>query len=153
MEIFNMSLSAKFSGLLFFLKRSKQEFEMVADEIENNPLRTALNGLSDESNYYAGEIKSYLKSLGIPMGALEEKKDGAEEMYDNYPVTEEAGQGNELLSICTHNEDELLQAYSELLEEPIPFQSLKEIMICQFNALKYTFLKIKTLNTARFAAY
>ncbi len=152
MEIFNIGLSAKFSGLLFFLKRSKQDFEMVADEIENNPLKTALNGLSDESSYYAGEIKSYLKTLGITTVAGEANKED-EEVYNHYPVTEEAGRGNELLSICTHNEDKLLQAYSELLEEPIPFQSLKEIMICQFNALKYTFLKIKTLNTARFAAY
>ncbi|MEJ7610150.1 MAG: DUF2383 domain-containing protein [Ferruginibacter sp.] len=151
MEMFNTGLSAKFSGLLFFLKRSKQEFEMVADEIENNPLKTALNGLSDESSYYAGEIKSYLKSLGVNTGVIESVKDEAEEYY--YPLTAETGKGDELLSICSHNELTLLQAYNDLLEEPIPFQSLKEIMIYQLNALKYTFLKIKTLNTARFVAY
>ena len=55
----------KFSGLMFFLKRSKHDFEMVADEVENYTLKSALNGLSEESSYYANELKTYLKALGI----------------------------------------------------------------------------------------
>ena len=49
MENINAAIKEKFSGLLFFLRRSKTEFEMVADEMEDHSLRAALNLLSDES--------------------------------------------------------------------------------------------------------
>src|SRR5215212_67925 len=45
MEI-NSKIIDKFCGLLHFLNLSKQEFEMVADEIEDCNLKTALHGLS-----------------------------------------------------------------------------------------------------------
>lgn len=145
MELLNNRLINKLSGLLFFLKRSKKEFEMVADEVENNPLRTALNGLSDESSYYAGELNNYLSTLGISTVT----GDHAADVYD-YPVAE--GHGDELMNICSHNEATLTQAYSELLEEEnMPWPTLRELMTYQLNALKFTFLKVKTLNTARFA--
>jgi len=149
MELLNAGFISKFSGLLFFLKRSNKEFEMVADEMGNPSLRTALNGLSDESYYYAGELKNYLDSLGIITENREpDPQDG---VYDYDEPLLPAG--DELQHICSHNERSLVQAYTELLNECLPFQSLKEIMIYQLNALKNTFLKIKTLNTARFAAY
>ena len=70
---------------------------------------------------------------------------------EDYPAAENANYGGELMNICTQNETTLTKAYSDLLSESIPFQSLKEIMLCQLNALQYTFTKIKTLNSARFA--
>lgn len=149
METLNSSVKEKFSGLLFFLSRSKTEFEMVADEMEDYSLRTALNALSDESSYYAGEIKNYLKTFGIYSPAKTNS-----ESYDFavYPV-ENTEKGNELQNICSYNEESLTNAYKDLLEESLPFQILKDIMNCQLNALKYTFLKIKTLNSARFNSY
>ena len=43
---------------------------MVADEIENYSLKSALNGLSEESNFYASELKDYIKHLGINASTL-----------------------------------------------------------------------------------
>ena len=151
MEILSSSSMAKFCGLLLSLKRSKKEFEMVADEIGNTSLRTALNGLSDESSYYEGELKYYLTSLGATP-IMKEVQPDESDLY-GYPVYNNTGEGAELLNICTHNERSLVKAYSELLEESMPFQSLKEMMLYQLNALKYTFMKIKMLNTARFTVY
>ncbi len=153
MELFTAGLTSKFSGLLFFLKRSRQEFEMVGDEIEDHPLRSALNGLSAESNWYAGEIKNYLTSLGVSAQLTDHLKFEENESFGDYTVAESAALGGKVATICTHNEKSLLQAYSELLEEHIPFQTLKDIISYQLNALKYTFLKVKTLNDARFAAW
>jgi len=151
METLSTGIINKLSGLLFFLKRSKNEFEMVADEMENYSLKTALNGLSEESNYYEGELKNYLNHLGIITPYIQYDRlvdnntyDGAEQHNNN---------GNELNCICSHNEMSLTEAYSDLLNEPLPFESLKEIILYQLNALKFTFMKIKTLNTARFAVY
>ena len=50
MEHFNVTMLEKVCGLLFFLSQSKAEFEMVADEVEDCNLKTALNGLSSESD-------------------------------------------------------------------------------------------------------
>ena len=151
METFNASLKEKFSGLLYFLRRSKTEFEMVADEMEDHSLRTALNNLSDESYYYAGELRNYLKAFGI-YTPFNEYITYPESEYADYK-TDDPANGNELHTICNSNESSLMQAYSELLEENMPFQILKDIMHYQLNALRNTFMKIKTLNTARFSVY
>ncbi len=151
----NLTASAlnKFSGLMFFLKRSKNDFEMVADEIENYSLKSALNGLSEESNFYASELKNYLKHLGINASVI-----NATEFSSNYfdadkSGTENCEKGMELQTLCSYNEESLTQAYCELLEEPLPCKSLQEIISYQLNALKISFQKIRTLNTARFAMY
>ena len=152
METLNTGILNKLSGLLFFLKRSNNEFEMVADEIENYPLKIALNGLSEESSFYAKELKNYLNHLGINTAFI--KYDRLKDTeYSNTSEQLTNSNGNELNTICTYNEMYLTDAYSDLLKESLPFESLKEIILYQLNALKYSFLKIKTLNTARFAVY
>ena len=152
METLSTGILNKLSGLLFFLKRSKNEFEMVADEVENYSLKSALNGLSEESSFYAGELKNYLIHLGITTPYIQ-----YDSLADNLDYINETEQpntnGNELNCICSYNETSLTAAYSDLLSEPLPFESLKEIILYQLNALKFTFMKIKTLNTARFAVY
>lgn len=155
MNNLNASTLSKFSGLMFFLKRSKNDFEMVADEIENYTLKSALNNLSEESNFYASELKNYLKHLGINAASL-----SVTEFSSNYfngavsgTEVEDFEKGVELQTLCRYNEEFLTKAYSELLDEPLPCKSLQEIIIYQLNALKISFLKIKTLNTARFAMY
>lgn len=151
MENINAAIKEKFSGLLFFLRRSKTEFEMVADEMEDHSLRAALNLLSDESCCYAGELKSHLKAFGIYNVSPETQMWDPVSDYELNPLGE--GKGNELQLICTHNEESLTKAYSELLAEALPVQVLKDIMLYQLNALKYTFMKIRALNCARFSSY
>lgn len=151
METLNAAIKEKFSGLLFFLRRSKTEFEMVADEMEDYSLRTALNSLSDDSNYYAGELKNYLKAFGIYSSQNESLTQPDIAQQENYATDPE--KGNELHTICNYNEASLTQAYSELLQENMPFQILKDIMRYQLNALHNTFMKINALNTARFSVY
>ncbi len=124
---------------------------MVADEVADDSLRSALNNLSDESCCYAGELKNYLKVFGI-YSPINEAVNINDLLNYESPVTENPEKGNELQSICSYNEESLIRAYSELLQESFPFQVLKDIMHYQLNALKYTFMKIKTLNTARFSA-
>ena len=151
MENISSAIKEKFSGLLFYLRRSKTEFEMVADEMEDHSLRAALNTLSDESCCYAGELKNYLKAIGIYPVIPETQIWDPVSDYEINPLVE--GKGNELKSICTHNEESLTKAYSELMAEALPVQVLSDIMYSQLNALKYTFMKIRTLNDARFSTY
>ena len=153
METLTAGVLNKLSGLLFFLKRSKNEFEMVADEIENHSLKIALNGLSEESSFYARELKNYLKHLGINTPFVQHESLVELPAYENQQATQNTTNGNELDSICTYNEMQLTSAYSDLLNEALPYESFKEIILYQLNALKFSFMKIKTLNIARFAIY
>ncbi len=143
----------KFSGLMFFLKRSKHDFEMVADEVENYTLKSALNGLSEESSYYANELKTYLKALGINTTSFSETAIQFDEFNGDSTDSENCERGVELMSLVSFKERYLTKAYNELLEEPMPCKSLQEIILCQLNALKISFQKIQTLNTARFVMY
>lgn len=151
----NLTASAlnKFCGLMFFLKRSKVDFEMVADEIENYTLKSALNGLSEESSFYASELKTYLKHLGVNPSAIHATEFSSNYFDEDLNNTENCEKGLELKTLCSYNEKSLTQAYSDLLEEPLPCKSLQEIIYYQLNALKITFQKIQVLNTARFAMY
>ena len=143
----------KFCGLMFFLKRSKVDFEMVADEVENYTLKSALNGLSEESNFYASELKTYLKHLGVNPSAIHATEFSSNYFDDDLNNIENCEKGLELQTLCSYNEKSLTQAYSDLLEEPLPCKSLQEIISYQLNALKISFQKIQVLNTARFAMY
>ena len=149
MEI-NSKIIDKFCGLLHFLNLSKKEFEMVADEIEDCNLKTALHGLSLESNQCADELTSQLKTLGIPFKSVT-----TFELCEEDPVVPPAvyipGTGNELMYICSNTENTITKAYSDILSDYLPFNSLREMMMYQLNALKCAFMKIKTLNSARFA--
>ena len=153
MNTLNSAVLNKFSGLMFFLKRSKYDFEMVADEIENYTLKSALNGLSEESSYYASELKNYLKHLGISTVAYNETELMVDHFSEDANGSENFEQGLELKALVNYKEKYLTQAYNELLAEQMPCKSLQEIIIYQLNALKISFQKIQTLNTARFAMY
>ena len=151
MENFNARVIDKFCGLLHFLNISKKEFEMVADEIQDCNLRTALQGLSLESNQCVDELTTQLKTLGIPFKAPDTFELCLEDSY--IPQAEYIpGTGNELMHICSNSENTITKAYSEILEEYLPIKSLRDMMMYQLNALKCAFLKIKTLNSARFAS-
>lgn len=143
----------KFCGLMFFLKRSKVDFEMVADEVENYTLKSALNGLSEESSFYASELKTYLKHLGVHPSAIHATEFSSNYFDEDLNNIENCEKGLELQTLCSYNEKSLTQAYSDLLEEPLPCKSLQEIISYQLNALKISFQKIQVLNTARFAMY
>ena len=153
MNTFTTSTLNKFSGLMFFLKRSKNDFEMVADEIENYTLKSALNGISEESSFYASEIKNYLKHLGINTSSIASTDFSSNYFDESNNETQNTEKGLELQTLCSYNEKFLTKAYKDLLEEPLPCKSLREIIAYQLNALTISFLKIHTLNTARFAMY
>lgn len=153
MNILTASALNKFCGLMFILKRSKIDFQMVADEIENYTLKSALNGLSEESSFYASELKNYLKLLGVSALSINATEFSFNYFEGDVSDTENCEKGLELQSLCRFNEKSLTQAYSDLLEEPLPCKSLQEIVGYQLNALKISFQKIQTLNIARFAMY
>lgn len=151
MDPVNVILLEKICALLFFLTQSKAEFEMVADEVEDCTLKTALNGLSTESDQYANEITVQLKTLGIKGIAPKNFVEDCKEEIEKAAMQQNEAAGNELMTICEATEQAITKAYGEILNEYFPFSNLKDIMTYQVNSLKFAFMKIKTLNTARFS--
>lgn len=151
MENLNRRIISKLSELLLFLTRSRNDFETLANDVENNLLKTALINLSEDTCCYAEEIKSYLMCLGVRNTSI----DCRETEDENYLEQQQPSSlnGHELFAICKQKEKNLTTAYGDLLSESMPFESLKQLIFYQLNALKHNFLNIKTLNTARFAVY
>ena len=149
METLNKNFIDKLGGLLHSLTHTKEELEMVADEVEDCNLRTALHGLSMESSQFASEICMQLKTLGVRFPRLSlEELEGSNSM----PFEEiNNGPGNELSYICSRNENFITNAYRNILSEGFLFPGLRDIMLYQLNALKCAFMKIKLLNSARFS--
>ena len=147
MQTSTNSFTDQLLGLLYSLTHTKEELELVADEVEDCNLKTALSGLSMESSQYASELYGQLKALGIqlPTPPLEELQGS------NSMPPEEHGRGNELSYICAKNENFIIAAYREVLSGNSLFPGLRDLMMYQLNALKCAFMKIKLLNTARFA--
>ncbi|MEO7263442.1 MAG: hypothetical protein ABIW38_00955 [Ferruginibacter sp.] len=153
MEIINYSIADKLCGLLKFLRLYKTAFEIVAEEVEDCNLRTALYGLSAESIQYADEITTQLKTHGIPYRLdTDMMADCLDKFEENFNL-EMPGKGNELTNICNCSENSITNAYNDVLNEYLPLASLRNVMLYQLNALKLSFLKVKMLNNARFAGY
>jgi len=152
METFNTKIADKFCGLLYSLTQSKNEFEMVADEVEDCNLKTALNGLSTETDLFANEIANQLKTLGINDVVPPKYFDNCIHDPQIPETAARAGKGNELLAICNQTEHSITKAYWDILNEYVPFPTLRDIMTYQLNSLKFAFMKIKMLNSARFAS-
>ncbi len=147
MEYINKNTLDKFYGLLFFLKKSKRDFEEVAEDIGDSPLRAALNGISKETHYFAEELKQQLCKLGF---FTEIKDENEYNFVEPAPITN-GEPGSELLYICTNLEKSLLNYYVDILKDNIAYKSLKEIMVYQMSAIKYEFAKINMLNVSRFS--
>lgn len=153
MEVLNNAVADKFCGLLQYLCKYRNDFEMIADEIEDENLKTALNGLSSDSWQYVSEISCQLKLYGIPhrveTNLLEES------LESNGDSLETVGEqrGGELSTICFTSERSITKAYTDILNEYLPLSNLRNIMLYQLNTLKLAFMKVRLINEARFAAH
>ncbi len=142
---------AKISSLIYSLTHTKEEIEMVADEVDDCNLRIALNGLSQESSIFANELCMQFKNSGLyfPKLSMEELQ-GSNTMIEGEDID---GPGDELSYICKKNENFLMTAYTLILNENFLFPGLRDLMTYQLDALKCAFMKIKLLNMARFGGY
>lgn len=148
MEI-GTNLKDKLFKVLMYLTQTKAEFEMVADEVDEGNLKTALEGLSLESSLYANELCVQLQTLGIAVQTpIIKDLQGANNMPLHATLT---GKGNELHYICSKSEDSVIGAYKNILNEGMSIPGLYDLMMYQLSALKCAFTKIKMLNAARYS--
>jgi uncharacterized protein (TIGR02284 family) len=140
----------KLSFLISYLHQISKDFEMIADEIEDKNLKTAFSALSEEDKQFAEELYCQVNKCGISLALYEPALHWQESLHkaaEEIPTSKQ----NELLQICDKSEYLFLKLYTDVLREFFGFKSLIEIMAYQYNSIRAGFLKLRLLNSLRFA--
>ena len=149
-ELINDTLQNKLASLVSFLSQITKGFDDIAEEIDCNNLKTAMQAMAVESKQYANEISDQLQMFGVFIP--EEYTDMLWEKIEN-SVHEEASfaRGGEILALCNNCEIYYSKLYKDVLQENIPFKNFKNIITYQLYAIQCAFMKIRLLNSLRFS--
>lgn len=136
--------------LLSMLNRLPGRLETIADEIDNENLSNAFLAIADETTQYAKELQVQLKSLNIgPSTGPGNYRD--EEIIEDGSLDPSREKGKEVMCICESCDRFLSQLYTELLDDFLGNDSLMNMMNYQLLGIKSALMRIKFLNTLRFA--
>ena len=152
MEVLSPQKEDRLFMLLAILNRLPGKLEIIADEIDNENLSNAFLAIADETTQYAKELQVQLKSLNISSSAgpgnyLDN------EIIENGPLDPSIEKGKEVMGICESCDRFFSQLYAELLEDFLGNDSLMNMMNYQLLGIKSALMRIKFLNTLRFANY
>lgn len=139
----------KISFLIAFLQQVSKDFEMIADDIEEPNLKHAFLAFASEDKNFADELCCQAKHAGISLSMSDLA------LYWDYldnenPEMEPVIRENELSYICDKSESLFLKLYTDALKEFLSINTLKEIMLYQFNSIRAAFVKLRLLNSIRF---
>ena len=149
MPSINKTLQLKLKRLVSFLLQVEKEFDGIADEIDNDNLKNAIQALAVESCQYAKEISNELQHFNISLSA--DYTDQIWKETENSQTDDQRGvsKGSEVASIFKNCEFKFNKLYQEALGEFIPDKNLKDIMTYQLHATQSAFKKIMLLNRIR----
>lgn len=148
MESITKPFVQKMLGLVSFLRQTREEFELVTEEMDDDHIRMTLRGLATETNQYEQELKSQMKMLEISEISSSSIFNYAELLKSIHSVMT-AGNLREILDICAKTEKSFENAYRNVLNEYFPYQGLRDVLVYQLNSLKCTFMKMRLLNAMR----
>jgi hypothetical protein len=150
MESISESLKEKLNSLVGYLCQVTKGFETIAVDIECASLKTAIYTLSVEARQYAEEISTKMEELNIsiPLTASDQLWKKIES-----DIHEQAGfsKGGEIVALCNNCEIYFTKYYEDILLEYLPLKNFKDIITFQLYATRFSFMKIRLLNTLRFS--
>ena len=150
MESINETLKGKLQSLVSYLCQITKGFETIAEDIECTNLKTAIFALSVEAKQYAEEISNQLHELNIiiPLTATDQLWKKIET-----DIHEQASfsKGGEIVALCNNCEIYFNKFYEDILQEYFPLKNFKDIITYQLYATRFSFMKIRLLNTLRFS--
>ena len=146
MENLSINFVDKICGLLNFLRRTREEFELVSEEMDDDHVRMTIRGLALETSQYEQELKSQMNTLEIKHLTLPGIFN-YEELLKSIHSIIYATSIREILDTCTKTESFFEREYRTVLNEYFPYQSLRDVLVYQLNSLKCTFMKMKLLNS------
>lgn len=149
MESINETLKGKLQSLVLYLCEITKGFETIAEDIECTNLKTAIFALSVETKQYAEEISNQLHELNIiiPVSTTDQLWKKIET-----DIHEQASfsKGGEIVALCNNCEIYFNKFYEDILQEYFPLKTFKDIIKYQLYATRFSFMKIRLLNTLRF---
>lgn len=150
MESISESLKEKLHSLVAYLCQVQKGFETIAVDIECANLKTAIFTLSVEARQYAEEISTKMEkiNISIPLTATDQLWKKIES-----DIHEQAGfsKGGEIVALCNNCEIYFTKYYEDILLEYLPLKDFKDIITFQLYATRFSFMKIRLLNTLRFS--
>lgn len=126
----------KLTHLLKALQEVKAKYESFATGIKNTPLHQTIISLAMESNQYASELSSLIRSLGGEIPGINSK---------NKEKIEKKISEKNVLAACQRTEMRLVKIYKDVLNESYVYDSLKKIISYQMNGVTCAFHKLKLL--------
>jgi Domain of unknown function (DUF2383) len=150
MDNISQALQSKLQHLISFLCQVTKGFDTVAEEIDNDDLKTAMIAVAVETKQYAGEICHQLQQLNITIS-----KDGLDGSVWTKIETAmlqptDKIKGAEIAALCKNCEMYFSKFYTDVLQEYFPYNKLKDIISFQLYAAQCALMKIKLLNSLRF---
>jgi uncharacterized protein (TIGR02284 family) len=139
----------KISFLIAFMQQVSKDFEMIADDIEEPNLRNAFLAFATEDKNFAEELCCQAKHAGISL-SLNDLALYWDYLDDSSLEEEPIARENELAFICDKSESLFLKLYTDALKEFLSVNTLKDIMLYQYNSIRAAFVKLRLLNSIRF---
>ena len=136
-------LLEKLNELCDLLWQGKNQYEQLSSAIPDKQLRWTILALAQESNQYASELSSQLQTLG----GLSQKEMNADERATTLNTFHDE---NEVLAFCRMNENKIVRAYQDILNESFLMEGLRKMLRYQLNGILCAFMQLKLLNTVAF---
>lgn len=133
----------KINDLCRLLWKEKKVYEKVASTIPDKELCRTILTLAQESNQYACELSSQIQTLG---GAPQQEEICEPEMEVEMKIFHDE---TEMLTFCKENEQMMVSAYREILNEPYLYEGLRKMIRYQLNGILCAFMQIKLLDSLK----
>jgi SepF-like predicted cell division protein (DUF552 family) len=148
-ETINYTLREKLQKLVSFLAQVNRELDAIAEEIDNEHLKTAMITVAVESKQYAKEICHQLQQLNISI-SVDRKDQLWQQVEDDINNDTWQEPGGEIATLCSDCEKYFSKLYEDVLTEYFPYKKLKDIISFQLYAARCSFMRIRLLNSLRF---
>jgi uncharacterized protein (TIGR02284 family) len=138
----------KLNKLLLMLREAKNNCERLALTFKNKELSQSVISLAQESNQYASELSSQIRSLGGEAQETTEKdkRNIAGQNLEKEWVIQEAEK--DTLLFCANQEASMVRAYREVLHEPFLHDGIRKMIRYQLNGILFAFSRLKLLNAS-----
>ncbi len=141
MESLYLPIAKKISLLVKLLKKSKQELEIAASDLKEQDVKSSVIGIALETNQYAEELSGQLKMLGIE----DPIKEHPEEVSASSDKLLKLYTKDSIFIYCHKSEKKFIKAYTDILNEYFPYQSVRSMMIYQLNEIRCAFMRMHFL--------
>ena len=138
-------LLEKLGKICSLLRQGKTTYEQFAKNITDKDLRNTMLTLAQESNQFACELSSQIETLGgVPQsGKINEEISEA-------AIKNVNTDGSEILTLCKKNENKVVAAYREILNDSFLYDGIRKMMGYQLREMLCNFMRLNQLSALKF---